>query len=473
MMIHKSRFAPSPTGNLHLGNARTALFSWLAVRKVGGAFVLRLEDTDQERSLGHYGDRVLEDLRWLGIDWDEGPDCGGPFAPYRQMERLSLYGEFFDRLQAAGNAYPCFCTAEDLEKERQMQLAAGRPPRYSGRCRELGNAGRSRFLEAGCRPTLRFAVPRSGNLRVQDLVWGERNFSLADTGDFVIRRSDGTPAFLFANAVDDALMGIDLVLRGEDHLSNTPRQILVLEALALPAPQYGHLPLLVAQDGQPLSKRHGAASLRDLRARGYLPAALCNYLGHLGHHYPDEEWREMAGLVQDFSLGGISRSPARFDWSQLHYWQSRAIREMDEGALQDWLSPHLTGVVPPALLTGFLRAIRENILLPPDAVEWAGRCFGFPFPEPEVQAALAAVGSAFWEAAEAAFVTCPEDFPGWTRKLAAVSGQRGRNLYLPLRLALTGVEHGPELAALVPLLGPQRVRERLHAAAAHSSNSPA
>ncbi|OYV80990.1 MAG: glutamate--tRNA ligase, partial [Acidithiobacillus ferrivorans] len=310
----KSRFAPSPTGYL-------------------------LEDTDQTRSPEIYERALLEDLRWFGIDWDEGPDRGGDHGPYRQMERLAIYDQYYARLQASGQAYPCYCSADDLAAERAVQRSAGKAPRYGGHCRRLHAEVRTEREAAGIRPTLRFRVPDQGTLPVSDLVWGERQYALADLGDFVIRRSDGSPAFFFANAVDDALMGVNLVLRGEDHLTNTPRQILILQALGLPVPDYGHLPLLLGADGQPLSKRYGAVSLRGLREAGYLAPAVLNYLARLGHHYSATGFLDSSALAQGFALTQISRAPSHFDMVQLQHWQHEAVQSLDDAAVWNWLAP--------------------------------------------------------------------------------------------------------------------------------------
>ncbi|WP_248885251.1 glutamate--tRNA ligase [Acidithiobacillus acidisediminis] len=460
-MIFSSRFAPSPTGYLHSGNARTALFAFFLARQSGGRFILRMEDTDQERSPAELAEAVLDDLHWLGLDWDEGPDCGGPHGPYTQMQRLPLYEEFYARLVDAGAAYPCFCSAETLAAERASQRAQGKAPRYSGHCRALSAADAQALLAAGEAASLRFAVPRSGTLAVADLVWGERRYALADLGDFVIRRSDGSPSFFFANAVDDALMGINLVIRGEDHLSNTPRQILILQALDFAVPQYAHLPLLQGEDGQPLSKRNGAASLRELRAQGYLPAALRNYLGQLGHHYPDAHWRDDAQLIADFTLQQVGRAPAHFDSGQLRYWQEQALQHLDLATLTSWLAPHLAALVPADKLSDFVTALRGNIQFPADAVAWAHCCFQPLVLAAEQQQELRAMDALFWEQARQCYREVPEDFRAWTRALAAQSGRKGRGLYHPLRVALTGRAEGPELAQLIPFIAPEEVLRRL------------
>ncbi|MHB1322170.1 MAG: glutamate--tRNA ligase [Acidithiobacillus ferrivorans] len=464
----KSRFAPSPTGYLHLGNARTALFAWLAARSMNGTFILRLEDTDQQRSPDIYEKALLADLQWFGIDWDEGPDRGGDHGPYRQMERLALYEAYYAQLQVTGQAYPCYCSADDLATERAVQRSAGKAPRYGGRCRYLSAEARAEREAAGMRPTLRFHIPDQGTLSVPDLVWGERHYALADLGDFVIRRSDGSPAFFFANAIDDALMGVNLVLRGEDHLTNTPRQILILQALDLPVPDYGHLPLLLGADGQPLSKRHGATSLRDLQHHGYLPAAVRNYLARLGHHYTATDFLDNTALAQGFALTQISKAPGHFDAVQLQHWQHEAVQSLDDAAVWNWLAPHLQDKVPRGQEMPFVAAVRANIVLPADALDWAERCFATPVMDAEAAAAITGASPGFWAAAQTTLQAAGGDYRLWTKALQQASGQRGKALFMPLRAALTGRTHGPELAALLPLIGAVRALDRLRAAAQRS-----
>ena len=278
-----TRFAPSPTGSLHLGNARTALFSHLWARRTGGRFILRIEDTDVERSQIRFREELMADLRWLGLDWDEGPDSGGPSAPYAQSERGEVYRSLFARLEADGHAYACYCTAADLELSRKLQRMSGRPPRYAGTCRNLTAPQRADRHAKGLKPTLRFAVPAGRVIEFDDAVHGPQRFASGDIGDFIIRRDDGTSSFFFCNAVDDSVMGVTQVLRGDDHLTNTPRQLMLLDALGLRRPGYGHVGLLVGTDGAPLSKRHGSTSVHEFRERGFLPAALLNHLLRLGH----------------------------------------------------------------------------------------------------------------------------------------------------------------------------------------------
>ncbi len=461
-----TRFAPSPTGALHLGNARTALFNFLLARREGGRFLLRIEDTDAQRSRAEHLHGLLADLRWLGLDWDEGPDIGGPSAPYRQSERGARYAATFAALERAGRAYPCYCTPLELELTRRAQLAAGRPPRYPGTCRDLDPAQRAaRVQHSGGAPTLRFRVPSGRSIEFDDLVHGPQRFASDDIGDFVIRRADGSAAFLFCNALDDAAMGVTHVLRGADHLTNTPRQLLLLEALSAAAPRYGHLALLVGADGAPLSKRSGARSLALLREAGFLPAAVVNHLFRLGHSSPLQGLQPLVALAAAFDVAHLGRAPARLDEAQLLNWQRDAALGLDAGAAQTWLAGVLAGIVPASERSAFVAAVRGNIVLPADALRWARIVYDAPEPlAADALAVIADAGRGFFAAAAAAAAAQGERVADWLALVAAVraaTGRRGAALFKPLRLALTGLDHGPELAPLLPLLPAGAARARL------------
>jgi glutamyl-tRNA synthetase len=303
----KTRFAPSPTGLIHFGNVRTALFNVLLARKQGGSFLLRIEDTDLERSREEYIDALKEDLRWLDLDWQEGEGATGDAAPYRQSQRSAVYEQYLEKLEADGRVYPCFCSAVELEVSRKVQAASGKPPRYSGKCAHLKADEVARKKAEGAPHTLRFRMPSHTMLAFDDLVRGTQKFPSEDIGDFIIRRSDGTFAFFYVNAIDDALMGVSHVLRGEDHLTNTPRQIAILAALGLPVPQYGHISLIVDTQGAPLSKRTGSMSVQELRELGYFPLAVNNYLARLGHHFTDTSLLELHELSAAFETGSLGR----------------------------------------------------------------------------------------------------------------------------------------------------------------------
>src|SRR5579862_5052170 len=336
-----TRFAPSPSGELHLGNVRTALFNLLLARRGAGRFLLRIEDTDRERSSEGHSAALLAYLRWLGIEWDAGPDREDAQGPYRQALRGELYQRYLTQLEQQGAVYPCFCTPLELSVARRAQLAAGRPPRYAGTCRDLSVAERERHRQQGSAATLRFRVPAGQQLRFVDLVHGPQEFRSDDIGDFVVRRADGSAAFFFSNAIDDATMGVTQVLRGDDHLANTPRQLLLLGALGLPAPRYGHISLIVGMDGAPLSKRHGATSVREYRSRGYRPEALTNHLFRLGHSSPEHGFLSLEQMAQAFDPTHLGRAPARFDEQQLNVWQKEAAHRLPVDEARRWLGPVL------------------------------------------------------------------------------------------------------------------------------------
>lgn len=396
----KTRFAPSPTGYLHLGNVRTALFNALRAGWAGGVFLLRIEDTDRERSRPEYLEALAQDLRWLGLDWDEGYDGGGDRGPYRQSERQGIYHGYFDTLGEAERAYPCFCSPGALERSRKAQRAAGQPPRYPGTCARLSREEGARRLAAGEEATLRFRVPAGETVTFNDLVRGPQRFASDDIGDFIIRRADGSAAFFFCNAVDDALMGVTHIFRGNDHLTNTPRQILVLQALGLPIPAYGHISLIVGEDGAPLSKRHGSYSVRELREAGYLPVAVVNYLARLGHSYPDADLMGLDALARGFDVARLSSSPARFEPAQLCHWQREAVAQVSRDALWEWLPDEVRSAVSGTERDAFVDAVRENILFPGEAVPWVGRLFGDELSlEPDALTVIGGAGEGFYEAA--------------------------------------------------------------------------
>ena len=465
-----TRFAPSPTGALHLGNARTALFNDLAARASGGRLVLRIEDTDAGRSDEVLLDRQLEDLRWLGLEWAEGPDVGGPHGPYRQSERGSHYARAVATLEAQGRAYPCFCSPEELKLSRKAQLAAGRPPRYAGTCAALTATEAARRIGAGATPALRFRVPGERVIEFDDLIHGPQRFASSDIGDFVIRRADGSVAFFLGNALDDAEMGITLVLRGDDHLANTPRQVMLLEALGLPAPRYGHLPLLLGLSGAPLSKREGAASLRDLRAQGYLPGALRNYLVRLGHACAADGWLETTEMARHFDLARSSRSAAHFDEAQLRHWQREAVTHAGEAELLEWLTGRLGPLGDDARRAAFVAAVRGNLLFPGDVEPLVGMvCDAVVALDEDALCEVTSAGAAFFDQALDAWQSTAPDFKAWARAVGVATARKGAALYMPLRAALTGRMHGPELAPLVALMGRERVAERIAAAGARAA----
>jgi glutamyl-tRNA synthetase len=466
----KTRFAPSPTGLLHLGNVRTALFNYLLALGGGGSFLLRIEDTDVTRGHDKYVQALQQDLAWLGLNWQEGAGVGGPDGPYLQSQRSAIYEDLFTALQTRHQAYPCFCTARELEIERKSQLAAGQPPRYSGRCYRLSEDERTTRLQADTPATLRFHVAADTIVEFEDRVRGPQRFATNDIGDFVVRRSSGGAAFFFSNAVDDALMGVTLVVRGDDHLSNTPRQILILQALGLPVPEYAHIALVVAEDGAPLSKRAGSSTIHELRERGYLPQALNNYLARLGHTYDNDSFMDLAALAAGLDLTRVSRSPARFDEGHLLHWQREAVRETPAEELWQWMGQPVHALVPVERRHEFIETVRPNLVFPADALAWAQIIFSderfeLEHPARDIVAEVAAKGffDRFLESYER-FSDRPGMLVGRDPPWSPPPGVKRVATFVWLRAALTGRRHGPELARLLTLMPADRVRRRIEAA---------
>ncbi len=316
----KVRFAPSPTGPLHIGGARSALFNYLYAANVQGDLVLRIEDTDLDRSKPEYEQEIIESLLWLGIKWDEGIEVGGDNGPYRQTERMGIYQEYAQHLLDSGGAYHCFCTEEELEQERQELIAQGETPRYLGRCRHLSPDQKAEKMEQGIKPTIRFAVPANKIYLVDDMVRGRVSFDSSIIGDFIIIKSDGLPTYNFAVVIDDVLMGITHVIRAEEHLSNTPRQLMIYDALNFKTPAFAHISLILGSDRQKMSKRHGATSLIQYREMGYLPEAMFNFLALMGWSPEGEEQLlSPSDIVSAFSLDRVAKSPAVFDLDKLNW----------------------------------------------------------------------------------------------------------------------------------------------------------
>ena len=472
------RFAPSPTGPFHIGGARSALFNWLLARKTGGKLILRIEDTDLERSSRESEENIKNALKWLGIDWDEGIDIGGEYGPYRQTERLPIYAEYTDRLLASGKAYRCYCTDQELDAERQKLMAEGQTPRYLGKCRQLTAADEAALLAEGRKPTVRFRVPENQDITFQDAVRGTVSFDSNGIGDYVIVKSDGIPVYNYAVVLDDALMKITHVVRAEEHLSNTPRQILLYQALGLPLPIFGHVSLILGKDRSKMSKRHGATSVEQYKALGYLPEALVNFLALLGWSpVGEQEIFSSAELIELFSLDHVAKNPAVFDIDKLNWINSQYLKRLDLGTLTDMALPHLreAGLIEAELtaerkawVTQVVGAVREYI------------SFAAQIPE---HAAVFFQDEITMENDETADVLRDPDVPqvmeAFLNKLAAmdpVDGEQvqaalkavgkelklgGKKVFMPVRVALTGKMHGPELIALIPLLGVARTTARI------------
>lgn len=457
----KSRFAPSPTGLIHFGNVRTALFNALLARKQNGTFLLRIEDTDAARSREEYITALREDLEWLELGWQEGEGAGGAFGPYRQSGRDPIYEKHLDILEQAGRVYPCFCTALELEVSRKTQAASGKPPRYSGKCAHLKPDEIEAKKNEGMPYTLRFRMPKRESIVFEDLVRGNQHFPTDEIGDFIVRRSDGTFAFFYVNALDDALMQVTHVLRGEDHLTNTPRQIAILNALSMPIPQYGHISLIVDGNGAPLSKRSGSLAVQELREMGYFPIAVNNYLARLGHNYQSNDLMDLDNLAKNFSFENLGKAPARYDRTQLDHWQSQALQKTKSDALAQWLGQSVSKWVRDADLERFADAVRDNILFPHDAQIWAEAVYSDALPMSlDALKVIEETPSSFFR--EAADCLTPDlDFKAFTQRMKEKTGAQGKKLFLPLRSALTGQTHGPEMPRVLPLIGFERAKHRL------------
>jgi nondiscriminating glutamyl-tRNA synthetase len=466
------RFAPAPTGYLHVGGARTALYNWLFARHHQGVFVLRVEDTDQSRSTDESVAALQGSLRWLGVDWDEGPEVGGPFGPYRQTERLEVYREATDRLLAEGNAYRCWCTPEELEERRKAVLARGKPWRYDRRCLERPEEER-RALEAEGRPAaVRFRQP-GRDIVVDDVIRGGATFHAADLDDFVIMRSTGFPTYLLAAAVDDWKMELTHVIRGEDLHSSTPRQVLLLEALgAERIPAYAHLPLIVGPDRQPLSKRHGSVAVEWFREEGYLPEALVNYLALLGWSYDDHT--EVFGrddLVQHFDLKRVSRNPAMFDQEKLDWMNGHYVREADPDRVAGLLADRLStlGVeADAAVVREATPLVQERSRTLNEAADMLR--FLFEELEPNERARKLLAGQGEYLTAVADRLASLEDWSvdsihAALESLAEERGLSKTKAFQPIRAAVTFSNVSPPLFESLALLGRERSMERIRRAA--------
>lgn len=458
----RTRFSPSPTGMIHLGNARAALFSELYAAKHQGVFILRIEDTDLERSNERYVESLQYDLKWLGMHWQEGPGVDGPYGPYWQSQRQDIYAKYYKILEDEGKIYPCFCTDQELALARKLQLSRGQAPRYSGTCLKLSKEEIADRVAKGVKPAWRFAVPKNVSIEFMDTVKGEQKFASNDIGDFIVRRADSTSPFLFCNAIDDAMMQVSHVLRGEDHLANTPRQIMILQALKLHIPHYGHLSLIVGEDGAPLSKRHGSFSVNQLREQGFLPLAVMNYLSRLGHACDSQELLDVDHLAQYFELEKLSRSAARFDMVQLMYWQKTAIAALNSEELWRWLGESVVNQVPAAEQQLFADTVRANIEFPHDALLWAKIFFHENVEIDEKQKQIICdAGEQFFVEAEQAVDKFGTDLSNVFDEMKKTLGVSGKKLFMPVRIALTGKQHGPELAQIAALLGAKKIKHRL------------
>lgn len=455
------RFAPSPTGFLHIGGVRTALFNWLYARQQKGVFVLRIEDTDQSRSTDESIQAILEGMRWVGLDWDEGP--------FRQTERVGLYREHALRLLDQGHAYWCVCKAEELEARRKEAEAKGLSPRYDGRCRSLG------ITEPTGDAALRFRAPQGGQTVIEDLIKGRVEFDHDVLDDLIILRSNGIPTYNFSVVVDDALMGITHVVRGDDHLTNTPRQVPIFQALGYPLPRFGHLPMILGADKTRLSKRHGATSVMAYKEMGYLPDALVNYLVRLGWSHGDQEVFSRAELIEKFSFDSVQKSPAVFNPDKLLWMNGHYIMHQPPSVIVGQLKPFLEqgglkealSEVTPKWLELLVVTIRERTKTLPEMVQWARPYFGEQavIEEEAAKKYLTAGVAPLLEELIVRFEALPEfSKQSWEEAFKHFVEEKGVKMgqvAQPVRVALTGRTASPGLFEVMELLGRERTLLRL------------
>lgn len=478
MTLHKTRvrFAPSPTGDLHIGNARTALFNWLFARQHGGSFILRIENTDRERTSLFFERNLLDDLRWLSLEWDEGPERGGKFGPYHQIERLEIYDYYLKKLIDRQFVYPCYCTEEELEDERVQLLAMRMAPRYGERCLHLTEGERTKLESEGKKPVFRYHV-NPGSIEFNDLIRGPMKFEADTVGDFIIVRSNGIPSYNFAVVIDDHLMEITHVIRGEDHLSNTALQMLLYKALDFSPPVFAHHSLILGKDRTKLSKRHGSVSIKDFRSKGILPEALLNYLSLSGGSIG--EAREVVSvneIIEVFSLERVGRSGAVFDEGKLKWLNAVYIRNCDTERLSSALLPFIreAGYEPEQLgqisLNGIAEALRDNLVTLTDVGEYMDIFFDEKYRLSEEAApalkgdAAARVLSSLREALSGNTISDENFYSDALKTVQVKTGLKTKEVLMTIRAAITGRKSGPELEKIFRILGRESILRRLEVA---------
>ncbi|MDD5593171.1 MAG: glutamate--tRNA ligase [Candidatus Margulisbacteria bacterium] len=470
------RFAPSPTGALHIGGARTALFNWLFARNQNGKFILRIEDTDRERSTLTANHAIFHGLEWLGIDWDEGPNVDGPFGPYYQTERLAIHQKYVEQLIAEGKAYYCFCTPQELAQRRAEAEERKEAPRYDGTCRKCSGEEIKAKLGGGQPKVVRFRLPPVGETVVHDLIRGKVVFKNEVLDDFVILKSDGFPTYNFACVVDDHLMEITHVIRGDDHLSNTPRQILLYEAFGWKLPEFAHIPMILGKDKARLSKRHGATSVIDYSAMGYLPEAMINYIAKLGWGHGDQEIFSRAELIEKFSLGAVGKNPAIFDMDKLNWLNGQYIRKMMPERLFDLCEPLLIEAYGTHDLTYMKKVVavfHDRLVLFPDIVPLSSYFFKDDF-EYDPKSAEKYFKTETAKPILAALKDRLSQLEPFTKdKIEPVFKQLATEMNVklgiiihPCRLALSGRSETPPMYDVVEILGKAKVLARLDKAIA-------
>jgi nondiscriminating glutamyl-tRNA synthetase len=470
---YRVRFAPSPTGELHVGNARTALFNWMFARHHGGTFVLRIEDTDESRSALSYQVNLLNDLVWLGLDWDEGPQKDGAFGPYKQSERLDIYASHLQKLLAANLVYACYCTEEELEEERQALIMSKRMPRYMGKCRNLTEKQRKEKEAAGLKPSFRFKVPDE-TIEFTDLIRGAMKFEGTAIGDFIIVRSNGMPAYNFAVVIDDHLMGITHVIRGEDHLSNTALQIMLYKAFGFVPPTFAHHCLILGKDRAKLSKRHGSVSVGEFRKQGILPEALMNYLGLLGSSFTDgREVLTREEMITGFALERASKSGAIFDEEKLHWLNAIYIRNCSTENLVQKLKPFLEQAgykidkIDPVWFHQVIDLIKNDLTTLAEIgsnidIFFADR-YAIIAEAKQIlgRESASQVVKTFGEYLKTASGNAQEIYLAAIKYTKEKTVTKGKDLFMPIRAALTGKIHGPELDKVFAILGKDAALQRL------------
>ncbi len=481
MENYRLRFAPSPTGPLHIGGARSALFNYLLAKKHQGTFIVRVEDTDLERSSKESEENIKNSLKWLGMDWDEGIDVGGDYGPYRQMERLDIYQAAIDKLLAEGKAYYCFCSEEELAAEKEAQQAKGETPKYSGKCRDLTPEQRQELLDQGMKPVIRFRVPEHEQVVINDLVRGEVTFDTDGIGDFIIVKSDGIPVYNFAVVLDDVTMKVSHVIRGEEHLSNTPRQAVIYDALGYERPQFAHISLILGRDDEgkltKMSKRHGSTSVVAYQEMGFLPEAIVNFLALLGWAPEgEEELFTLEELTEQFSLERVSKSPAVFDMEKLKWINGMYIRKASAERLLEYGLPYLkkAGYVDAeptveqmiwAMMT--IDALKNYIScfseLPAIIDQYRGKVIYRDEIIDEIKAnkeIIVTVMTAMKEKLEKVNTINSDTYQQILKEIRKETGYKGRNLFHSIRVAKTGEDHGPDLDKLAIVMGRDLMLER-------------
>ncbi len=474
----KVRFAPSPTGPFHIGGARSALFNWLEARHAGGTFVVRIEDTDLKRSTKESEENIKESLKWLGMNWDEGVDVGGPNGPYRQTERLDLYKAAVQRLLDEGKAYYCYCSAEELEESRKAQRDAGKTPIYDDHCRKLTAEDIAKYEAEGRKPVVRLKVRKEGVFAFDDMVRGHVEFEAAGVGDFIIMKSDGIPVYNFAVVIDDAGMEITHVIRAEEHLSNTPRQLAIYEALGYEPPKFAHISLILGEDHKKMSKRHGATSVTEYRNMGYLPQAVVNYLALLGWTPKGEqEIFTEEELIRQFSMKRVSSNDAVFDINKLNWINFQYMKKLDEDALLDVVLPFLVkaGYVEENPSDEKKAWLKKVVWFMKDHIYYAGQAakeLAFFFEEmPELTdeeilgimkaESSAVILKAFIEGLEALETFEQDGIKKCFNTCMKANGLKGKAAYEPTRIALTGKTQGPGMFEMMELFGREKTLARL------------